>query len=623
MNIPFMNVIPSVTDNMDVFKGYNNNERIADNEFRDMMNMSSDKYPLLAPRRARGIEAVSVTIDGEKVSGDIVAVENINDEWCVIMSQNSHNDVNVYKETEDGWTLLHSFKNEYRDQKRTVVMMGSRAVIFPDKVYVDTIASKPEGGSGGVEYKSGMLEAVTETEHNNASNSAILSLCKKDGTGIKYTKEKPSNPSDGDYWLDGTGADAQLKTYSSNSWVTEATTYTKIKLPAISGDFKEGDGVIITYGPYDKVGIDEKTTSVILEKVYDDKEGYGDYFVIKGLLEYEEDAKYYCKVERTVPAMDFVIECNNRLWGCRFGNSNDIRVTVNEIYACALGDPTNWNIFEGTAMDSYAMSLGSEGEFTGAVAHRGYPVFFKEDFIHKIYGTAPSSYQLQTVEVAGVQKDSHGSLAVVNEVLYYKARDTVYAYESSLPIDVGYALGKQKLSEAVSISHNGKYYMYAKDVKNNGILFVYDTSVGLWHKEDFDKRVFGKQSTTDDAYFLVYESSKYNLYSLRGTKTQNEPPFSWYAESGILGLENTDSKRLKKICVRMTVPYGTSVSISVEYDSSGRWEQVFKKTGTSLKAIDVPILAKRCDHFRIRFEGNGEAKIYSISKTYTKGRTKK
>lgn len=618
MNIPFMNVIPSVSDRIDIFKGYNRNERIADNEFGDMLNMSSDKYPLLAPRNLRSIENINL-------SGVVLSVKSVNNELYAIVVDESA--LKIYKKDGSSWVVAVEFGNSYGANARNVVVMGSKIIIFPDNVYYNTIATigedEPDRPIGARKHESGKLDAITETKKNDDNNCAIFSLCKKDGTGISYTTDKPGVPNENDYWLDGSGSDAQLKKWSGETWVTEPTTFTKIKLPIINDKFIEGDGVKISYYPNQIEQPIPTETSVILEKVYDDTDGYGDYFVVRGILDYIEDEKYYCKIERTVPAMDFVIECNNRLWGCRAGYSDDNHI-VNEIYASALGDPTNWNIFEGTSMDSYVMSLGSNGEFTGAIAHRGYPLFFKENYIHKIYGTSPSSFQLQTVEAPGVQKGSSESLSVLNEVLYYKSADSVYVYESSLPVNIGAALGKKRLYSCKAIGHNNKYYMYAysEPFNKGAYLFVYDTTLGMWHKEELSSWM-DAFTKTEDVGIVVLENNEYKLLYEKGSTADKEELFDWYAESGILGLDSNESKRLKKITVRMTVPYGSKVKILVEYDSSGKWEQVFMKSGTSLKAIEVPILAKRCDHFRIRFEGNGDAKIYSISKTYSKGSVKK
>ena len=42
---------------VDVFKGYNHNLRIGEGEFFDMKNMTSDYYPVLSPRKKRGVYA--------------------------------------------------------------------------------------------------------------------------------------------------------------------------------------------------------------------------------------------------------------------------------------------------------------------------------------------------------------------------------------------------------------------------------------------------------------------------------------------------------------------------------------------------------------------------------------
>ena len=67
------------------------------------------------------------------------------------------------------------------------------------------------------------------------------------------------------------------------------------------------------------------------------------------------------------------------------------------IYACKLGDPTNWFSYRGIAADSYAVTVGSDGAFTGAATCMGYALFFKENTLHKLCGTKPSDFQLTSL----------------------------------------------------------------------------------------------------------------------------------------------------------------------------------------------------------------------------------
>lgn len=101
---------------------------------------------------------------------------------------------------------------------------------------------------------------------------------------------------------------------------------------------------------------------------------------------------------------------------------------VNTIYACKFGDFKNWNSFPGISTDSYFVSVGSDGPFTGAVTLNGFPIFWKEGCLHKIYGDYPATFGVQTTACRGVQKGCDRSLAIVNEVLYYNGDKCGYAW---------------------------------------------------------------------------------------------------------------------------------------------------------------------------------------------------
>ena len=55
MKYPSLKALPSSRQMTDTFLGYNHNLRIGSGEFFDMKNMTSDHYPILAPRGQRGV----------------------------------------------------------------------------------------------------------------------------------------------------------------------------------------------------------------------------------------------------------------------------------------------------------------------------------------------------------------------------------------------------------------------------------------------------------------------------------------------------------------------------------------------------------------------------------------
>ena len=315
-----------------------------------------------------------------------------------------------------------------------------------------------------------------------------------------------------------------------------------------------------------------------------------------------------------MPDMDFVIESGNRLWGCRYGVVDG--KPVNEIYASKLGDFKNWNCFMGISSDSYAASVGTDGQFTGAITHMGYPLFFKEGCLHKVYGNYPANYQIQTTTCRGVQKGSSKSLAIVNEVLFYKSRTGICAYDGSLPSEVSSALGEVSYSDAVAASHGNKYYVSMMDYKGEYTLFVYDVRKGLWHKED-NTAVADFCSCRNELYFIPKDGTE--IKTMFGSGTVDTAPVPWMAESGVIYMYTPDRMYVSKLGIRLALETGSKASVFIQYDSFGEWHLLCDLRGTNFRVLTVPVKPRRCDHFRIRIVGEGGAKVYSLAKTTEKG----
>jgi hypothetical protein len=61
------------------------------------------------------------------------------------------------------------------------------------------------------------------------------------------------------------------------------------------------------------------------------------------------------------------------------------------------------------------------------------------------------------------------------------------------------------------------------------------------------------------------------------------------------------------------------VSFFARYDSAKDEELIGKTTGRGLGTFTLPMRIRRCDHMRLIIKGEGEAKIYSITKTVEEG----
>lgn len=584
MLFPKLNEIPTSTQNVDVFLGYNHNLRIRENEFYDMKNLTSTYYPVLSPRTKRGTYLTASNPQG------MIA----KDALCYIDGQ-------------------YFCMNEYRidmglnDEPKQLVSMGAYVIIMPDKKYINTLDLTDFGN----------VEAKFVT-----TNDVTFSLCKIDGSEYENTKPQPTAPEITDemekdvskipLWIDTSSTPHSLKQYSktSKTWVTVPTTYIKISSPGIGASFNQYDGVTI-------LGIKaEELQSLNANMVVWAKDD--DSIVVIGLLDavtMQTVDEGEVTIERKMPLMDFVVESENRLWGCRYGVASNGAV-VNEIYACKLGDFKNWNCFMGISTDSYVASCGSDGQFTGAITHLGYPLFFKENCLHKVFGNYPANYQVQTTACRGVQKGCSDSLAIVNEVLYYKSRNAVCAYDGSLPTEMSSAFGDVSYSDAVACGHGNKYYISMKDISGEYNLFVYDASKRLWHKED-NTAVKTFCSCRNELYFIPKGSN--DIKTMFGGGTVDTDSVPWMAESGVIGTSSPDRKYVSRLNIRMSLDIGTRVHFYAQYDSCGEWVLLCTMNGTSLRSFTVPIRPKRCDHFRLRIVGEGDAKIYSITKTIEQG----
>ncbi len=55
------------------------------------------------------------------------------------------------------------------------------------------------------------------------------------------------------------------------------------------------------------------------------------------------------------------------------------------------------------------------------------------------------------------------------------------------------------------------------------------------------------------------------------------------------------------------------------YDSSGAWGRQGRIKMKGTRTVTLPIRPRRCDHLRMKIEGRGEIRLYSIARILTIG----
>ena len=431
-------------------------------------------------------------------------------------------------------------------------------------------------------------------------------------------------PQTGEYMLENSVLGAKVKKWTGTRWST-VPTYVKITTAGIGSkiDGKDDGMRLVGFGSLDNV---YKKTGMFddlmkqysffgrIEKISTDSitvtgalnTGYTKISGVSGLTLTVKDLN---------PIYDYVVESQNRLWACRYGEE-DTGEKVNKIYASALGDFKTWDKFDGTDADSYFVNLGSDGEFTGAINYNGYPIFFKENCIHRVYGNYPSTYQVTTDNSFGLQKGSAKSLQVISGRLFFKAIDGVYTYDGASNSLISLKLGLGRFFEAVGGNIDNKYYVSmvsAEDGKRR--LFVYDILKDMWHVED-DIDVAHMENFNDNLYMAEKTGTVYVTKDKEGT---SEEVVEWFAETGIIGYCLPDSKYVSCLQIRAAVEYDSELSVYIQYDSDGYWEFKGTITGNNIMSHTIPIQPRRCDHFKIKLVGKGACKIFSMTKIIESG----
>lgn len=404
------------------------------------------------------------------------------------------------------------------------------------------------------------------------------------------------------------GLDASVSAENVTATVTSSTITFTSDVPNLANGFKVGDAVSVAASE------DFMTVSAVIDSITETSVTFPDDTFIDITAAGEESREVTLsafRMERSCPDLDYVIESNNRLWGV--SNADNV------IYACKLGDPTNWAYFQNTTQDSYYAEQGTDGEWTGCAAYSTHLLFFKEDYIHKVYGNRPANYTVESAQCHALEKGSSKSIAVINETVLYKSRLGIMAYAGGTPFLISENFGTERFTDAIAGTDGLKYFV---SVLRDGkpLLLVYDMEKYLWHKEDeLRVRDFcyhnGKLLYIDKSDNLIYEMGS-------DMPLEAEKKIKWMAELGPFDEYVEERKVYSQVQMRLSLEEYSKVIIYISVDG-GEWERVWYINDFKEKSQFVPIVPRRCNKFTIRLEGEGRCKIESLVRCYrnsTKGK---
>lgn len=566
MYLPGLKSVSKTSESVVRWLGYNHNDAPAEGSFYDCQNISTALYPLMTMRGARPYVTAHAGLKASCVRDNVLY-------WT--------DGKKLYKGDGDEIAACTADSSK----PRQIIAMGAWVILFPD----------------GIRYNA-QSGAVDTLGVKNTAASVTLTLCKYDKTAYSDYVVSSTAPTDTEkLWMDTGETPHVLKMYSTSAkdWVSVGTTYVRITASGLG----KGLAVYDTVKVSGLTGYDDLSGDMIVYAAEDDG------IMVAGVIDVTATVTGSVTVERELPELDYVTECNNRLWGCS--------TKTNELCACKMGDPTNWANYMGLNTDSYRVTVGAPGKFTGCITFLGYVLFFKEDCLLKLFGTKPSNYQISQTNCRGVQQGSEKSMVIVNETLYYKSPVDVVSYDGGLPSSVSEALGNVSYKNAVAGCVDGRYYIQMQTAAGENRLFCYDVEHQLWSRED-DVPVKAFFALNGTGYMELADGHCAELHAVGSAQSGAGLGSSWWVETGMIGIGELNAKYLNRFQLRVWLPKGSRMTIKVRYDD-GAWITAKTVEGGRNASLLVPVVLRRCDHAALRLEGSGDVKLFKMNKVMQVG----
>lgn len=696
-----------------VFGGMNRNPNAGDGEIYDMENLTGRDYPLLSTRPLR-----TKMYSADQNIGSIGVLRGLGDygdsKVLYFWTQNK---------AEENFAELHcqSFRNsithyvveglELSQGQKQFAVMGMRVIIFPDKVMVtfsDTeITWEPLGAdwTGLADFTDGTVYGVA-AEGNTVRARAAAGLDFRElfrtGDAVELSFSDPAYTVNNKTAIlrDVEETVLTFDEYSLDTWYP--MTLTGQALGANTTGYFARNGRLY----YFDTGSDAVSAANVLRlpggeenenslRVYDTAEATEPSREIELFHDAEEPDPGWTALDflpdgtltvtRAVPDLKGIMAQNNRLWG----------YAGNTIYASKLGDPRNFEYFDGTAEDSWVSEALSTELYSGCTVYQDYPTYFTESGVWRVYGDKPENYSIRQAGSMGVRLDSSRSIAEAGGSLFWLSPWGVCAWRGGdEPTVISEPLGASRRFVSGRAAGDGvRYYICMSydtgDAVTHFRIYVYDTRRRFWHRED---NTFAIEMLQDGGTVLWLKQHPSEVWSTLDLHDNifwywDEWPegleaadFPWMAEFGDSTrlYETTDTgsqnkKGLLRLLLRCELESGSRITPYVQYDSDGEWHELRTieapgaapadetdetretvepdetrelrpvldpierqairditlpeedaelmalravaalKEGAVKYSFHVPLILRRCDHYRLKLEGTGPAKVYSIT----------
>lgn len=583
-SLPFMpSNIPKKQKTISSFAGINLNISKNNNELSESTNMSSKDYPCLSVREKRCKKTDTKT--------DITYISSKNE---IFYTGYKENNPDVHSITYGEKTVELPESEEHKGKERICAHLSDSLLVMPDKIVYTPSENKAEK----IPY--------TKYQDDKTAFKKAEEDCKSNMM-INFPTYIGS--------LTSTGIVSN--TYTPNDFTSYLMTFENLKagdMVHISFNLQPNadyyDSKYYSYIAKMKNGVDVKIKSV---QTKTHNIASGSITEITG-LEFGENVIdregyttvviYSLTIDRKMPDLDFLCALNNRAWG----------VKDNNIRCSRLGDCGCWDDFSADAFGTlpsacFSTDVDTGGEFTAITPFGGTILAFKENCIHKIYGTEPANFTLSTLDCNGVAKGAHKTIAMINGVLYYMGIDGIYAYDGSRPTLISQKTDIRKASVLGAGTDGTNYYLSAK-CDNRFILYVYYPKTNTWHTEEIGE---------NKGQFFFFENKlhtvcKGKIYTISDNAGKEDIKWSFALD---FDEDTFGTKGYGRLLVRYNLAKDAHFKVTTVCDGNFqkksvdiRWNRATE--GTSV--LNLPII--KCNKLKVIFEGKGDFTLMEICREY-------
>ncbi len=267
-----------------------------------------------------------------------------------------------------------------------------------------------------------------------------------------------------------------------------------------------------------------------------------------------------------------------------------------------------WTVYneDGTENDKCAKTIEvlDDGNYTGCVNYRDYPIFFKENSMYILYGEYTSAFDLGRIDAIGCTGGE--SIAICNGALYFLSKLGVMEYTGGTP---------KLISRDIKLNPRGYYPPYA--CADNRFYYisdyVYDTYTKTWSKV--------KLPVTNGAVRPVCcysRGGRDQIYIQTDDSTYIEvinAPADWSFATKHFHEYQAGKKIISRLVVGFENVSLSELKIEVSLDK-GEFKAVYTWDGSTDFVKEVPVILPPCDYFQLRVSGTGKVYVHYIKRIY-------